>query len=205
MRFDNVADAVLEVRKGSLVIIVDSIKRENEGDFVGAGAKVTPQMINFMVTYARGAFIAAFCEYGRCEELAILAQRTNVENTEANRTQMMVSIDAAKSGSGSSAYDRALTMQVLSNPKSEPGDLRKPGHVIPIQACPGGILEREGHTEAGVELVRLAGFKPAVALDLEILNKEGHMASREELLVIAKKFNIKIVTIEQIKDFVKRR
>lgn len=205
MKFDNVADAVLEVHKGSLVIIVDNIKRENEGDFVGAGAKVTPHMINFMVTYARGAFIAAFCEYGRCEELAILAQRTNVENTEANRTQMMVSIDAAKSGSGSSAYDRALTMQVLSNPKSEPGDLRKPGHVIPIQACPGGILEREGHTEAGVELVRLAGFKPAVAVDLEILNKEGRMASRGELLVIAKRFNIKMVTIEQIKDFVKRR
>lgn len=204
MHFDRVQDAIEEIREGKLVIVVDDIKRENEGDFIGAAARVTPETINFMVTYARGAFIAAFCEYGRCEEMGILPQRTMVENTEANRTQMMVSVDAAKSGSGSSAYDRALTMQILGDKNAEPGHLRKPGHVIPIQACPGGLMERSGHTEAGMELVKLAGFRPAVAVDLEILNENGHMASREELLALAKKFSLKIISIDQIKDYLKR-
>jgi 3,4-dihydroxy 2-butanone 4-phosphate synthase/GTP cyclohydrolase II len=205
MKFDRVEDAIEELKKGKLVIIVDDIKRENEGDFVGAGIKTTPETINFMIKNARGAFIAAFCEYGRCEELGILPQRTMVENTETNRTQMMVSVDAKKASSGSSAYDRALTINILSHPDAEPDDLRKPGHVIPIQASPEGLKEREGHTEAGVELVKLAGFRPAVAVDLEILNDQGKMASRQELFYLAKKFNLRIVSIEQIKDFLNRR
>lgn len=204
MKFDRLEDAISEIKKGHLVIVVDDVKRENEGDLIGAGLKVTPETINFMVKHARGAFIATFCEYGRCEELGIPPQRTSGENTELNRTQMMVSVDASKAGSGSSAYDRALTVRILSDPGSEPSDLRKPGHVIPIQAHPGGILEREGHTEAGVELVRLAGFSPAVAVDLEILNEEGGMASREELFELARRFNLKIISIEQIKEFLKK-
>lgn len=201
MRFSSIEWAIEEVRKGKLIIVVDDVKRENEGDFIGAAAKTTPQMINFMITRARGAFIAAFCEAGRCEELGIPPQRTNIENTEINQTQMMVSVDAARASSGSSAFDRALTLNVLADLEAEPGDLRKPGHVIPIQAALGGIKERNGHTEAGLEIVRSAGFKPEVAVDLEILNKDGHMARPKELFIIAKELNMPIVTIKQIKSY----
>lgn len=201
MRFSSIEEAIEEVRKGKLIIIVDDVKRENEGDFIGAAAKTTPQMINFMITRARGAFIAAFCEAGRCEELSIPPQRTSAENTEINQTKMMVSVDAAGVSSGSSAFDRALTLNIMGNPEAEPGDLRKPGHVIPIQAALGGIKERQGHTEAGVEMVRLAGFKPAVAVDLEILSRNGHMARPKELFSVAKKLNMPIASIKQIKSY----
>ncbi|MFH1868833.1 MAG: 3,4-dihydroxy-2-butanone-4-phosphate synthase [Candidatus Omnitrophota bacterium] len=205
MKFSSVEQAVEDVKKGRLIIIVDDAKRENEGDFVGAGAKVTPQAINFMVTEARGAFIAVFCEAGRCEALSVLPQRTSIENTEANHTQMMVSVDAAKSSSGSSAFDRALTVNILADSHAEPGDLRKPGHVIPIEAVPGGVLERPGHTESGVEIVRLAGFKPAVAVDLEIMREDGHMARPKDLFKIAKRFDMSIITIKQIRYYLRRK
>ena len=113
--FHSVEEAIEDIKNNKIVIVVDSIKRENEGDFICAGANVTPQMINFMVTHARGAFIAAFCECGRCEELGIPSQRTSGENTEANKTRMMVSVDAAAGGSGSSAGDRSMTMNVLAS------------------------------------------------------------------------------------------
>ena len=184
---------------------MDSVKRENEGDFICAAANVTPQMINFMVAHARGAFIAAFCECGRCEELGIPPQRTSGENTEANKTRMMVSVDAAAGGSGSSAGDRSKTMNILARKGAVSNELRKPGHVIPIEAVSGGILERQGHTEAGVELVKLAGFKPAVAVDLEILDPDGNMASREYLFQMAKDFGLKIINIDQIISFVKEK
>ncbi|MBD3295921.1 MAG: hypothetical protein GF392_00965 [Candidatus Omnitrophica bacterium] len=202
MQFDRVEDAISDVKKGKLVIVIDDVKRENEGDFIGAAAKITGETINFMVTEARGAFIAVFCEHGRCEDLNILHQRTMAENTESNKTQMMVSVDASKASSGSSAFDRALAVNILGNPNSEPHEVRQPGHVIPIQASAGGILERDGHTEAGVELVKLAGFKPAVAVDLEIMGKDGNMASHEELAEIARKFDLKIISIEQLKKYV---
>lgn len=202
MQFDRIEDAISEVQKGNLVIVIDDVKRENEGDFIGAAAKVTGETINFMVTEARGAFIAVFCEHGRCEDLNILHQRTMAENTESNKTQMMVSVDASAASSGSSAFDRALAVNILGNSNSEPHELRQPGHVIPIQASAGGILERDGHTEAGVELVKLAGFKPAVAVDLEIMGADGNMATHEELYEIAKKFDLKIITIAQLKEYV---
>jgi 3,4-dihydroxy 2-butanone 4-phosphate synthase/GTP cyclohydrolase II len=204
MKFSNIEQAIEDVKRGKLIIILDDAKRENEGDFIGAAAKVTPAIINFMVTKARGAFIAAFCEAGRCEELGIPIQRTEIENTEANHTRMMVSVDAARASSGSSAFDRALTMNILANPHAEPGDLRKPGHVIPIEAVAGGIVERPGHTESGVEIVKLAGFKPAVAVDLEILNEDGHMAKPDELFKIAKKLDMSIISVSQIKSYVRR-
>ena len=114
-QFNSVEEAIEDIKNNKIVIVLDSIKRENEGDFICAGANVTPQMINFMVTHARGAFIAAFCECGRCEELGIPSQRTSGENTEANKTRMMVSVDAAAGGSGSSAGDRSMTMNVLAS------------------------------------------------------------------------------------------
>lgn len=199
-----VEDVLEDIKKGKLVVVMDDAKRENEGDFIGAGALVKPETINFMVTHARGAFIAVFCECGRCEELGILPQRTMQENTEKNRTRMMVSVDAAKGGSGSSAQDRALTVNILSKPDAKPDDLRKPGHVIPIEAVGGGLMERPGHTESGVDLVKLAGFKPAVAVDLEILSKDGSMAGREEIVSIAKEFDIKITSIEDIKAYIEK-
>jgi len=204
-QFDSVEEAIEDIRNNKIVIVLDSIKRENEGDFICAAANVTPQMINFMVTHARGAFIAAFCERGRCEELGIPSQRTSGENTEANKTRMMVSVDAAAGGSGSSTGDRSLTMNILAKPGAVSDELRKPGHVIPIEAVSGGILERQGHTEAGVELVKLAGIKPAVAVDLEILDQDGNMASREYLFQMAMDFGLKIINIDQIIAFVKEK
>ncbi len=205
MQFHSVEEAIEDIRNNKIVIVLDSIKRENEGDFICAGVKVTPEMINFMVTHARGAFIAAFCERGRCEELGIPPQRTSGENTEANKTRMMVSVDAAAGGSGSSTGDRSLTMNILAKPGAVSDELRKPGHVIPIEAVSGGILERQGHTEAGVELVELAGIKPAVAVDLEILDLDGNMASREYLFQTAKDFGLKIINIDQIISFVREK
>ena len=204
-QLDSVEEAIEDIRNNKIVIVLDSIKRENEGDFICAGVKVTPEMINFMVTHARGAFIAAFCERGRCEELGIPSQRTSGENTEANKTRMMVSVDAAAGGSGSSTGDRSLTMNILAKPGAVSDELRKPGHVIPIEAVSGGILERQGHTEAGVELVKLAGIKPAVAVDLEILDQDGNMASREYLFQMAMDFGLKIINIDQIIAFVKEK
>ncbi len=203
--FHSVEEAIEDIKNNKIVIVVDSIKRENEGDFICAGANVTPQMINFMVTHARGAFIAAFCECGRCEELGIPSQRTSGENTEANKTRMMVSVDAAAGGSGSSTGDRALTMNILARSGAISSELRKPGHVVPIEAVSGGILERQGHTEAGVELVKLSGISPAVAVDLEILDTDGNMASREYLFQMAKEHGLKIINIDQIISFVKKK
>jgi len=204
-QLDSVEEAIEDIKNNKIVIVLDSIKRENEGDLICAAANVTPQMINFMVTHARGAFIAAFCERGRCEELEIPSQRTFGENTEANKTRMMVSVDAATGGSGSSTGDRSLTMNILARPGAMSNELRKPGHVIPIEAVSGGILERQGHTEAGVELVKLAGIKPAVAVDLEILDQDGNMASREYLFQMAKDFGLKIINIDQIISFVREK
>jgi 3,4-dihydroxy 2-butanone 4-phosphate synthase / GTP cyclohydrolase II len=204
MKLSNIEEAVQDIKKGRLIIILDDAKRENEGDFVGAACMVTPDTINFMVTEARGAFIAVFCEAGRCEALGIPPQRTSIENTEANHTKMMVSVDAAKASSGSSAYDRALAVNILADPKAEPGDLRKPGHVIPIEASPGGVLERPGHTESGVDIVKLAGIKPAVAVDLEIMSRDGNMARPEELFEIAKRYNMSIISVNQIKAYLRR-
>ena len=204
-QFHSVKEAIEDIESNKIVIVVDSIKRENEGDFICAAANVTPQMINFMVTHARGAFIAAFCERGRCEELGIPPQRTSGENTEANKTRMMVSVDAAAGGSGSSAGDRSMTMNILARNGAVSNELRKPGHVIPIEAVSGGILERQGHTEAGVELVKLSGISPAVAVDLEILDTDGNMASREYLFQMAKEHGLKIINIDQIISFVKKK
>ena len=199
-RFDPIEEAIREIREGRLVIIMDSKDREYEGDFVGAASKATPETINFMVTHARGAYIAVFMPAGRCDALDIPPM--GVVNHSFNQTKFRTSVDAITNVSGSSAYDRAETVNALGNPKMKAADFVRPGHVVPIEANPKGILGRKGHTEAGVELVRLAGIEPAVAVDLEILDEEGHMAHEETLFELAKRFKIKIISIDDLVEHV---
>jgi len=197
-KFSLLEEAVDQLKKGGLIIIVDDIKRENEGDFIGAGIKVTPETVNFMINYGRGAFIALFCEDAWCKKIGIVSQIEEKNNTEKNKTQMMTSIDCVKVTSGSSAYDRAMTVRTFSDSNSVPSDLIRPGHVIPIRGAIDGLNERHGHTEAGLEMVKLAGFDPVVAIDLEILNDKGEMASRKELFELSEKFDLPIISIHQI-------
>ena len=199
-QFNSIEEAIADVKKGKLVIIMDSKEREYEGDFVGAGCHVTPETINFMVTHARGAYIAIFMPAGRCDKLQIPPMA--VENHSFNQTKFRISVDGVKNISGSSAFDRAQTVNLLANPKATPSSFVRPGHVVPIEANPKGLLGRKGHTEAGVELVRLAGIEPAVAVDLEILDDDGQMAHEEKLFDLAHRFNLKIVTVDDLVDYV---
>lgn len=199
-QFDPIEDAIQEVKKGRLVIIMDSKDREYEGDLVGAAALVTPETINFMVTEARGAYIAIFMPAGRCDELEIPPM--GVVNHSFNQTKFRVSVDAKSNVSGSSAYDRAESVRLLGDPRAKESDFVRPGHVVPIEANPKGLLGRKGHTEAGVELVKLAGINPPVAVDLEILDADGHMAHEETLFEMAKKHKLKIISIDELHDYV---
>jgi len=201
IEFNSIEEAIRDIREGKLVIVLDDLKRENEGDLIGAASNANPDMINFMLNEARGAFIAVFLEEERAGLLRLPVQEKG-ENSEINKTQMLVSVDSVKSGSGSSAIDRALTVRILANINTVSGDLRRPGHIIPIKSDKGGILKRQGHTEAGVELMKLAGIYPPVAVDLEILNGDGCMASEKELHQIADEFGLSIITIKQIKDYI---
>ena len=200
-KFDSIPEAIEEIRKGKLVIVMDSKEREYEGDFIGAAAKTTPPMINLMVTVARGAYIAVFMPPGRCDELEIPGLGAN---TSFNHTKFRLSVDSRKNVSGSSAFDRADTVNLLGNPKATASDFARPGHVVPIEAHPQGLGARRGHTEAGVELVRLAGIEPAVAVDLEILDDDGSMAHEEKLFEIAREHRLKIITIEDLVKFARQ-
>lgn len=198
-KFDKIDDVIESVKRGELVIVMDSKYREYEGDFIGSGAKVTSKTINFMLSYARGAFIAALMSHERCEKLEIPPM--NVVNNSLNQTKFRVSVDTKSGASGSSAMDRAKTINLLAEPGTKPENFVKPGHIVPIVAHPQGLLARKGHTEAGVELVRLAGFDPPVAIDLEILNEDGTMAHEERLFYLAQKFELKIIDIDSIFRF----
>lgn len=202
-QFDRVEDAIQEIQKGKLVIILDSKDREYEGDFVGAACKVTPETINFMVTHARGAYIAVFMPAGRCDALEIPPM--GVVNHSFNGTKFRVSVDGANNVSGSSAFDRAQTVNLLGDSVSKHSDFVRPGHVVPIEASQKGLMGRKGHTEAGVELVKLAGINPPVAVDLEILAEDGRMAHEEELFSLAKKYSLKIITVDDLVEYVSRR
>jgi 3,4-dihydroxy 2-butanone 4-phosphate synthase / GTP cyclohydrolase II len=199
-RFDSVEDAVRDIKKGKLVIVMDSKEREYEGDFIGAGAMVTPQSINFLTKEARGAYIAVFMPHGLCDRLNIPPM--GLSNDSFNQTKFRLAVDARHSVSGSSAHDRALTVKLLADPKSKPSDFVRPGHVVPIEANEKGILGRRGHTEAGVELVKLAGINPPVAVDLEILDDDGSMAHEDKLFKLAKKFNLRIIKVDDVVDYV---
>ena len=195
-QFNSIEEAVADIRKGKLVIVMDSKDREYEGDFIGAAAKVTPESINFLVTHARGAYIAIFMPAGRCDQLQIPPMVA--ANTSFNRTKFRIAVDAKTNVSGSSAFDRAETVKLLADPKAKPEDFVRPGHVVPIEANPQGLAGRKGHTEAGMELVKLAGFEPAVAVDLEILDDDGRMAHEDKLFKLAAEFDLKIIQVDDL-------
>ncbi|CUS87797.1 3,4-dihydroxy 2-butanone 4-phosphate synthase / GTP cyclohydrolase II, partial [Candidatus Kryptonium thompsonii] len=182
-------------KNGKIVIVVDDEDRENEGDFIIAAEKVTPEAVNFMAKYGRGLICVAITEL-RARELEL---EPMVDfNTSKHNTAFLVSVDYIRgTTTGISAFDRAKTIQAIVDPNSKPGDFAKPGHVFPLQAVEGGVLRRAGHTEAAVDLARLAGLYPAGVL-CEIMNDDGTMARVPELFKIAKKFGLKIITIKDL-------
>jgi len=195
MSLATIEEAIEEVRKGRLIIIVDDEDRENEGDLMVAAEKVTPEIINFMSKYGRGLICLAMTPE-RLEELQLPLMVT--DNTAPFQTAFTVSIDA-KYGvtTGISAYDRAKTILTAIDPKTKPSDLARPGHIFPLRARPGGVLERAGQTEASVDLARLAGLYPAGVI-CEVMNEDGTMARMPQLIEFGKKHNIKIITIADL-------
>jgi len=193
---NTVEEALEDIKKGKLVIVVDDEDRENEGDFVTAARNATPELINFMATHGRGLICTPLVEE-RCDELG-LELMVDSNNSHFD-TPFTVSVDLIGEGcsTGISATDRAKTVQALINTKTKAKDLGKPGHIFPLRAKAGGVLRRAGHTEAAVDLSRLAGYEPA-GLIVEIMNEDGSMARLPELRNIAKKFDLKIITIEDL-------
>ncbi|HPH85419.1 MAG TPA: bifunctional 3,4-dihydroxy-2-butanone-4-phosphate synthase/GTP cyclohydrolase II [Ferruginibacter sp.] len=193
---DSIEAAIDDIRNGKMVIVVDDEDRENEGDFVTAARNVTPEVINFMSTHGRGLICASILE-DRCVELDL--QPMVIDNTSLHETAFTVSIDLLGNGctTGISAHDRSKTVQALINPDSKPSDFGRPGHIFPLRAKKGGVLRRAGHTEATTDLARLAGFEPAGVL-VEIMNEDGSMARLPQLTEIAKKFNLKIISIKDL-------
>jgi 3,4-dihydroxy 2-butanone 4-phosphate synthase/GTP cyclohydrolase II len=196
--FSDIPSAIKDIKKGKVVIVVDDPSRENEGDFVCAAEKVTPQIINFMAKYGRGLICLPIIGQ-RLDELKI---EQMVENpTEIKEANFTVSIDAKKGiTTGISAYDRALTIKTVINPKTKPEDLIKPGHIFPLRYREGGVLVRAGHTEAAVDLAKLAGLYPAGVI-CEIMNEDGTMARLPQLIKIAEKFKLKIITIADLIEY----
>ena len=195
LQFDTVDDVVNDIRAGRMVIVTDDADRENEGDLVMAAEKVTPDAINFMTKHGRG-LICVPISNERAEQLGL--QRMVAQNREMYRTDFTVSVDAAHGvTTGISAHDRAATIQILANPKSMPDDLVQPGHIFPLRAKDGGVLRRTGHTEATVDLARMAGLQPAGVL-CEILYDDGTMARLPELVEFRKKHGLRICTIQSL-------
>lgn len=196
IRLDTIEAAIDDIKKGKLIIVVDDESRENEGDFIAAAEKVTPEMINFMATHGRGLICAPLTE-SRCEDLDL--DLMVGKNTVLHNTQFTVSVDLIGQGctTGISAHDRAKTVKSLTEEETKPEDLGRPGHIFPLRAKEGGVLRRTGHTEAAIDLARLAGLKPAGLL-VEILNEDGSMARLPELVKVADKYDLKIVSIEDL-------
>ena len=196
VQLNTIEEAIEDIKNGKVVIVVDDENRENEGDFIAAAEKVTPEMINFMATHGRGLICAPITEDRRNElELEMMVQN----NTVMHHTQFTVSVDLIGHGctTGISVHDRAKTIQALVNDDTKGFDLGKPGHIFPLRAKNGGVLRRTGHTEAAVDLARLAGFKPAGIL-VEILNENGTMARLPQLVKVAKQFDLKLISIEDL-------
>ena len=193
---NTIEEAIEEIRQGKIIIVVDDEGRENEGDFVAAAEKVTPEMINFMATNGRGLICAPLTER-RCKELDLNLMVTN--NTVLHETQFTVSVDLIGQGctTGISVHDRAKTVLALADDNTQPEDLGRPGHIFPLRAKQGGVLRRTGHTEATIDFARLAGLKSAGIL-VEILNEDGSMARLPQLMEVARKFDLKIVSIEDL-------
>ncbi|WP_433836326.1 3,4-dihydroxy-2-butanone-4-phosphate synthase [Flavobacterium anhuiense] len=196
IQLNTIEEAIEDIRQGKVIIVVDDEDRENEGDFLAAAEKVTPEMINFMATHGRGLICTPLTE-SRCKELDLRAMVTN--NTDHMETAFTVSVDLKGHGvtTGISASDRSKTVQSLVDPNTKPHDLARPGHIFPLIAKQGGVLRRTGHTEAAIDFARLAGFKPAGVI-CEILNEDGTMSRLPELIKVAKKFDLKLVSIEDL-------
>src|ERR1041385_5542118 len=194
--FDRIEDAIEDIRKGKIVIVTDDADRENEGDFLTAAETITPEIVNFMAMHGRGLICTPLTEQ-RCDELGL--EMMVKENTSHHETQFTVSVDLLGHGTttGISASDRAKTTRALVNPETKPEDLGRAGHIFPLRATNGGVLRRAGHTEASVDLARLAGFRPAGVL-VEIMNTDGTMARLPDLEKIAKQFNLKLISIEDL-------
>lgn len=196
IQLNSIEEAIADIRNGKVIIVVDDEDRENEGDFLAAAEKVTPEMINFMATHGRGLICTPITEQ-RSKELNLGMMVNN--NTDPMETAFTVSVDLKGKGvtTGISAKDRALTIQAIINPETKPFDLARPGHIFPLRAKEGGVLRRTGHTEAAIDFARLAGFQPAGVI-VEIMNEDGTMARLPQLLKVAKKFDLKIVSIEDL-------
>ncbi len=196
IQLDSIEAAIEDIRKGKVIIVVDDENRENEGDFIAAAETVTPEMINFMATHGRGLICAPLTEE-RCGELDLNMMVEN--NTVLHHTQFTVSVDLIGHGctTGISVHDRAKTIKALVDPKTRANELGRPGHIFPLRAKNGGVLRRTGHTEAAVDFARLAGFSPAGIL-VEILNEDGTMARLPQLQKVARKFDLKLVSIEDL-------
>jgi 3,4-dihydroxy 2-butanone 4-phosphate synthase/GTP cyclohydrolase II len=196
IELNTIEEAIADIKKGKVVIVVDDENRENEGDFIAAAEMVTPEMINFMATHGRGLICAPITEDRRKElDLEMMVQN----NTVMHHTQFTVSVDLIGHGctTGISVHDRAKTIKALVDDDTKGFDLGKPGHIFPLRAKNGGVLRRTGHTEAAVDLARLAGYKPAGIL-VEILNEDGTMARLPQLIEVAKQFDLKLISIEDL-------
>ena len=196
IKLNTIEEAIEDIRQGKIIIVVDDEDRENEGDFLAAAELVTPEMINFMAMHGRGLICAPLTE-NRCKELGLHAMVNN--NTDHMETAFTVSVDLRGNGvtTGISAADRAKTVLALVNSDIKSHDLARPGHIFPLIAKQGGVLRRTGHTEAAIDFARLAGFKSAGVI-CEIMNDDGTMARLPELVIVAKKFNLKLVSIEDL-------
>jgi 3,4-dihydroxy 2-butanone 4-phosphate synthase/GTP cyclohydrolase II len=196
IKLNTIEEAIEDIRQGKVIIVVDDEDRENEGDFLAAAEKVTPEMINFMATHGRGLICAPLTER-RCNELELHTMVAN--NTDHMETAFTVSVDLKGSGvtTGISAADRAKTILALVEEDTKPNDLARPGHIFPLIAKQGGVLRRTGHTEAAIDFSRLAGFSPAGVI-CEIMNDDGTMSRLPQLVEVAKKFDLKLVSIEDL-------
>ena len=195
-KLDSIKEAIDDIRAGKVIIVVDDEDRENEGDFLAAAEKVTPEMINFMAMHGRGLICAPISE-GRCKELDL--EMMVGKNTDPLETAFTISVDLKGQGvtTGISAADRAKTIKALIERNTRPEDLNRPGHIFPLKAKEGGVLRRTGHTEAAIDFARLAGLQPAGVI-VEIMNEDGSMARLPQLLEVARKFDLKIVSIEDL-------
>ena len=199
IKLHSIPEAIEAIKNGEVIIVVDDANRENEGDFIAAAEKITPELINFMATHGRGLICAPLIEE-RCQSLQLNRMVTN--NTDTLETAFTVSVDLKGKGvtTGISASDRAKTVQALVNPETSAYDLSRPGHIFPLIAKSGGVLRRTGHTEAAIDFARLAGMQPAGVI-VEIMNEDGTMARLPELMEVANKFQLKIVSIEDLVSY----
>ncbi|MHB8125839.1 MAG: bifunctional 3,4-dihydroxy-2-butanone-4-phosphate synthase/GTP cyclohydrolase II [Desulfitobacteriaceae bacterium] len=201
MTFSSIEESIEEIRQGKMVVVVDDEDRENEGDLLMAAEKVTPEAINFMATYGRGLICVPLTEV---RILALQLEQMVKQNTDPHGTAFTVSVDGETSTTGISAHERAITVKILSDPTSMAQNLRRPGHIFPLQAREGGVLVRAGHTEGAVDLARLAGLQPAGVI-CEIMNEDGSMARVPDLFKFVKKHDLKIMTIQDLISYRRKK